>query len=252
MRHVSRGFTLIELLVVISIIALLIAILMPALSGARESARSVQCLSNLKQIGVSEQVYENQYGHYTAARVTEAGFPGQDRPGWRTRWEMQLQIGVWGNRAPNANTGPEWAYGSRLSQDAPFDCPEAELMTNQSRSYGHSSFVGLTANPAVALSPVERLGQGNGGESLYAPSLESLAGTFSNADIIMVGDTYVDTTGFSQWLLHHGGHWRELGAIVAQTGFRHPNAVKNALFLDLHAESVPQSQDVDWQVALIR
>ena len=53
----NRGFTLIELLVVISIIALLIAILLPALGNARQSARAVQCKSNLRQIGVSTTAY---------------------------------------------------------------------------------------------------------------------------------------------------------------------------------------------------
>ncbi len=52
-----RGFTLIELLVVISIIALLIGILIPALGKARESSRRVKCLANLKGIGVGVSIY---------------------------------------------------------------------------------------------------------------------------------------------------------------------------------------------------
>ena len=55
------GFTLIELLVVISIVALLIALLLPALKKAKETARRVQCLSNLRQIGNGMHVYANEF-----------------------------------------------------------------------------------------------------------------------------------------------------------------------------------------------
>lgn len=52
-RHCYRGFTLVELLVVIAIIGLIIALLLPAVNAARESARKIECQSNLKQIGLS-------------------------------------------------------------------------------------------------------------------------------------------------------------------------------------------------------
>ncbi len=61
-RH--KGFTLIELLVVIAIIALLMGILMPALSKARKQGRDVYCLGNLKQLGVALQMYAQEFDDF--------------------------------------------------------------------------------------------------------------------------------------------------------------------------------------------
>ena len=59
-----KSFTLIELLVVIAIIAILAAILLPALNSARERGKSASCVSNLKQIGVAAAMYEDNFDGY--------------------------------------------------------------------------------------------------------------------------------------------------------------------------------------------
>lgn len=97
-RRCPHGFTLIELLVVVSIIALLIALLLPALQGARETARSAQCLSLIRQAMLLETLYANDHddwlpkptaddgGNPTWARVLSVtGYIQSDHTG---RWNL--------------------------------------------------------------------------------------------------------------------------------------------------------------------
>lgn len=126
--HRSRtGFTLIELLVVISIIALLIAILLPTLSAARESARSITCASNMRQLGIMLHTY---------ATENEDFFPTQNSriPGnlyWREALERSGII----DNIHRVSSLPSDAIDKSLTA---FFCPgdHDTSLTNNPVSYG--------------------------------------------------------------------------------------------------------------------
>ena len=81
----SAAFTLIELLVVIAIIAILAALLLPALTRAKQKGQQAVCLSNLKQISLAFEMYLNDHeSHFPDQRPLKSSLPGGYRP-W-TSW----------------------------------------------------------------------------------------------------------------------------------------------------------------------
>jgi len=84
-RVYCRGFTLVELLVVVSIIALLISILLPALGAAREVAQKVVCLANQKQIGLAVEMYKGDYEGLVPVRSFADNPPEPAHRFWHSR-----------------------------------------------------------------------------------------------------------------------------------------------------------------------
>ena len=89
-----RGFTLIELLVVIAIIAILAAILLPALNSARERGRSASCVNNLKQLGTHTAMYLDMFdGCYPFSIYQDSSNGRQQWPSW-TQTFAELFMGL--------------------------------------------------------------------------------------------------------------------------------------------------------------
>ena len=93
------GFTLIELLVVIAIIAILAALLLPALAGAKERAVRIQCTSNLKQWGIAVTMYAGDNKEYFPANATSDGASGF----------------AWTGLSLNTNFYPPYLYPNRAA-----------------------------------------------------------------------------------------------------------------------------------------
>ena len=101
-KKAFRGFTLIELLVVIAVIAILAAMLLPALGRAKETGKRVVCISNLRQCGMALSLYAETYNRYPHQREPVTGRPfGENDLVWTLlgqyvahEWEEVVRLGV--------------------------------------------------------------------------------------------------------------------------------------------------------------
>ena len=91
-----RGFTLIELLITLAVVAVLATIMLPAVSGARETARQTQCLNNLKQIATATHMFHDTHGAMPAAEIADGWatwivsvLPYVDRGNVASTWDLK-------------------------------------------------------------------------------------------------------------------------------------------------------------------
>jgi len=106
----ATGFTLVELLVVVAIIAVLIALLVPAVQKAREAANRTQCQNNLKQLGLGLQSYHEIHKHFPPAYAAPSFNSG---PGWGTFILPHIEQEALGRQVPQGL--PFWGSDQAVS-----------------------------------------------------------------------------------------------------------------------------------------
>lgn len=225
------GFTLIELLVVVAIIALLIAILLPSLGQAKERAKTVQCLSNLKQMGNAAFMYaganDNRFpmAYYYPSTKTANGISYTETVAWDS-----ISLEPDPTLSPPTNRsipGLLWQGGGSASMLKIQQCPKYVGVSN----WGTDFFAGYNYNTTY-------IGHGEG-ESIPTPvrviDLKKPARTALFGD----GQYYAGANKFMRAplsALEVGMNVDALTRVSGTQGFRHGGKT-NVAFGDGHAET---------------
>lgn len=211
-----RKFTLLELLIVIGTIAVLMALLLPALNKARSKARDICCVSNLRQIGIYALGYADQHNTLPAANGNGGGFS--------CKWNDALYAYDSGTPMVNYGSWKPVPGGLKIPRGV-FACPasSAEDPLSRSTHYGINYWAG-PRNEAYGKNLVP-------GYPLGKIRHASARAMIFDISKIGNGDTMAKRReGEKTWAMMYAGIWKH-----------HSNAGACVLFVDGHAKMVLKS-----------